>query len=101
MTVPVTRIAAHGALLLAISLAAVFVGAGTPAGAAATAPANGQGSTYAALAFQQWTQSVQNQGLNLNYTPTSSPAGLEAYSQNTADFAGPRRSSRSCSPGPR
>ncbi len=31
---------------------------------------------------------MQNQGLNLNYTPTSSPAGLEAYSQNTADFAG-------------
>jgi phosphate transport system substrate-binding protein len=68
--------------------AAVVVGASAPAGAANTAPANGQGSTYAALAFQQWTQSVQNQGLNLNYTPTSSPAGLEAYSQNTADFAG-------------
>jgi phosphate transport system substrate-binding protein len=51
-------------------------------------PANGQGSTYAALAFQQWTQTVQNQGLNLNYTPTSSPAGLEAYGQNTSDFAG-------------
>ncbi|HEY6473236.1 MAG TPA: substrate-binding domain-containing protein [Acidimicrobiales bacterium] len=88
MTVPASRIAAHVALLLAISLAAVFVGAGTPAGAAATSPANGQGSTYAALAFQQWTQSVQNQGLNINYTPTSSPAGLEAYSQSTADFAG-------------
>jgi phosphate transport system substrate-binding protein len=68
--------------------AALVVGASTPAGAADLAPANGQGSTYAALAFQQWTQSVQNQGLNLNYTPTSSPAGLEAYSQNTADFAG-------------
>ncbi len=74
------------ALLLAAALV-VVVGAGAPAGAA-NAPANGQGSTYAALAFQQWTQSVQNQGLNLNYTPTSSPAGLEAYGQNTADFAG-------------
>jgi phosphate transport system substrate-binding protein len=88
MTASASRVAAHVALLVAISLAALLVGAGEPAGAATTAPANGQGSTYAALAFQQWTQSVQNQGLNLNYTPTSSPAGLEAYSQNTADFAG-------------
>jgi phosphate transport system substrate-binding protein len=74
------------ALLLAAALV-LLVDAGTPAGAA-NSPANGQGSTYAALAFQQWTQTVQNQGLNLNYTATSSPAGLEAYSQNTADFAG-------------
>ena len=79
------------ALSLAVLLVASLVllgGASAPAGAATLAPANGQGSTYAALAFQEWTQSVQNQGLNLNYTPTSSPAGLEAYSQNTADFAG-------------
>jgi phosphate transport system substrate-binding protein len=87
----VSRIGTHVVLAFAVSLIAVgaglFGGAGAPAGAT-NAPANGQGSTYAALAFQQWTQSVQNQGLNLNYTPTSSPAGLEAYSQNTADFAG-------------
>jgi phosphate transport system substrate-binding protein len=78
-------------LSLALWLVATFVllgGASAPAGAATLSAANGQGSTYAALAFQEWTQSVQNQGLNLNYTPTSSPAGLEAYSQNTADFAG-------------
>jgi phosphate transport system substrate-binding protein len=78
-------------LSVAVSVLAILVllgSTGAPAGAAATAPANGQGSTYAALAFQQWTQTVQNQGLNLNYTATSSPAGLEAYSQNTADFAG-------------
>jgi phosphate transport system substrate-binding protein len=73
--------------LLLAATAVLLFGAGAPAGAA-TAPANGQGSTYAALAFQQWTQTVQNQGLNLNYTATSSPAGLEAYGQNTADFAG-------------
>ena len=78
-------------VVAALSLVATLVllgGASAPAGAANLSPANGQGSTYAALAFQEWTQSVQNQGLNLNYTPTSSPAGLEAYSQNTADFAG-------------
>jgi phosphate transport system substrate-binding protein len=80
--------AALPALGLVVAAALILmVDAGAPAGAA-NAPANGQGSTYAALAFQQWTQSVQNQGLNLNYTATSSPAGLESYSQNTADFAG-------------
>ena len=85
------RLPVLAALSLAVSLVATLVllgGASAPAGAVALSPANGQGSTYAALAFQEWTQSVQNQGLNLNYTPTSSPAGLEAYAQNTADFAG-------------
>ena len=88
---PSLRLSLLAALSLAVWLVATLVllaGASAPAGAANLAPANGQGSTYAALAFQEWTQSVQNQGLNLNYTPTSSPAGLEAYSQNTADFAG-------------
>ena len=91
MSALVSRIGSHLVVTLAVSLIAVLTalvaGASAPAGAT-NAPANGQGSTYAALAFQQWTQSVQNQGLNLNYTPTSSPAGLEAYGQNTADFAG-------------
>jgi phosphate transport system substrate-binding protein len=88
---PSRRLPLLAALSLAVSLIVILIqlsGAIAPAGAATLAPANGQGSTYAALAFQEWTQSVQNQGLNLNYTPTSSPAGLEAYSQNTADFAG-------------
>ena len=89
---PSLRLPVLAALSLAVSLVAMLVllgGASAPAGAAVTlAPANGQGSTYAALAFQEWTQTVQNQGLNINYTPTSSPAGLEAYQQNTADFAG-------------
>jgi len=52
-------------------------------------PINGQGSTYAALAFQTWTQGAQiNDGLNVNYTATGSPAGLSAYAENTATFAG-------------
>jgi phosphate transport system substrate-binding protein len=88
MSIVRSRALAYLVVMSAATLVGVFVAATPPASAAATSPANGQGSTYAALAFQQWTQSVQNQGLNLNYTPTSSPAGLEAYGQNTADFAG-------------
>jgi phosphate transport system substrate-binding protein len=59
-----------------------------PAGATTYASVSGQGSTYAAIAFQTWTESVQRQGLSVNYTSTGSPAGLSAYQQNTADFAG-------------
>jgi phosphate transport system substrate-binding protein len=83
--------------LLAAGLA-VMVSGSAPAGAD-NAPANGQGSTYAALAFQQWTQSVQSQGLNINYTPTNSPAGLNAYAQNTADFAGTEAEFSELTPG--
>lgn len=77
--------------LAVFSLAAMVAGgaAGTaPAGASTYATVNGQGSTYAALAFQQWTQGEQLQGLDINYTATGSPAGLQAYENNTADFAG-------------
>jgi phosphate transport system substrate-binding protein len=58
-----------------------------PAGAAALSRANGQGSTYAALAFSQWIADTSSQGLNVNYTATNSPAGLQSYATNTADFA--------------
>jgi phosphate transport system substrate-binding protein len=58
------------------------------AGAANLSRANGQGSTYAALAFSQWIPDTSSQGLNVNYTATNSPAGLQSYAQNTADFAG-------------
>jgi phosphate transport system substrate-binding protein len=63
-------------------------GASGSAGAATLSPASGQGSTYAAEAFQQWTQSAQVNGLSVNYTATSSPAGLQSYDNGTANFAG-------------
>ena len=48
----------------------------------------GQGSADAALAFSQWIADTTSMGLNVNYTATSSVAGLQAYADNTADFAG-------------
>jgi phosphate transport system substrate-binding protein len=59
-----------------------------PAGADTLSRATGQGSTYAANAFGQWIGDTQKQGLNVNYTATNSPSGLQAYANNTADFAG-------------
>jgi phosphate transport system substrate-binding protein len=75
--------------LVAMSAAGLYaLAGGAPAGATTYATVNGQGSTYAAPAFQQWTQQEQLQGLNVNYTATGSPAGLQAYEEGTADFAG-------------
>ena len=70
------------AVFLGLALAAV-----APAGAV-PARVNGQGSSYVALAMQQWVADAQTQGLQVNYLPTGSPAGLTAYGQSLADFAG-------------
>lgn len=55
---------------------------------AAPARVNGQGSSYVALAMQQWVADAQTTGLQVNYLPTGSPQGLTAFGQSLADFAG-------------
>ncbi|NCY16648.1 MAG: phosphate ABC transporter substrate-binding protein [Actinobacteria bacterium] len=59
-----------------------------PAASAAPARINGQGSSYVALAMQQWVADAQTSGLQVNYLPTGSPAGLTSFGQSLADFAG-------------
>lgn len=49
---------------------------------------NGAGSTYVALAMQQWTADAQSQGLSVNYTPTGSPDGLARFAGTQVDYAG-------------
>ena len=56
--------------------------------AEASANINGSGSTYVALAMQQWVADAQTNGLGVNYTPTGSPQGLTGFAQNLIDFAG-------------
>lgn len=73
---------------LAVAAPIGLVTAADPATAATLAPINGQGSTYAALAIQTWVRAGQSLGLNVNYTPTNSPAGLSAFAAGQADFAG-------------
>jgi phosphate transport system substrate-binding protein len=75
-----------GLALMVMALVMTLIGGA--AGAATLSTASGQGSTYAAEAFQQWTQSAQTNGLSVNYTATSSPAGLQSYNNGTANFAG-------------
>jgi len=73
-------------------LALVIVGlfAVRPTGSADATPAkvNGSGSTYVALAMQQWVADAQSSGLSVNYLPTGSPDGLTSYANSLTDFAG-------------
>jgi phosphate transport system substrate-binding protein len=65
------------------------VGAAVPrAASAAPARINGAGSTYVALAMQQWVADAQTRGLNVNYLPTGSPDGLTSFANGLIDFAG-------------
>jgi phosphate transport system substrate-binding protein len=59
-----------------------------PPASATPAALNGSGSTYVALAMQQWLADAQTQGLHINYAPLGSPAGLTQYGQGLVDFAG-------------
>ncbi len=70
-----------------IVAAVCLVAAAVPVGAA-PARANGQGSSYVALAMQQWVADAQTRGLQVNYLPTGSPGGLTSFGQSLADFAG-------------
>jgi len=72
----------------AIALAFLALVMSADIGAAAPARVNGQGSSYVALAMQQWVADAQTTGLQVNYLPTGSPQGLTSYGQSLADFAG-------------
>ena len=77
----------HRLLVAAATVALLSITAIPPAGAA-PARINGQGSSYVALAMQQWVADAQTSGLQVNYLPTGSPGGLTSFGQSLADFAG-------------
>ena len=51
-------------------------------------PVSGSGSTYVALAMQQWIADAQTRGWPVSYLPTGSPDGLGSYARELVDFAG-------------
>jgi phosphate transport system substrate-binding protein len=75
------------AILVVATAFVVCVRGITPA-SAAPARINGSGSTYVALAMQQWVADAQTSGLSVNYLPTGSPDGLTSFSAGLTDFAG-------------
>ena len=77
------------ATVAAVGVLAASLPAPVDAGAgAAPSRINGGGSTYVALAMQQWVAAGQGQGLDISYTPMGSPDGLDQYRQNQLDYAG-------------
>jgi ABC-type phosphate transport system substrate-binding protein len=48
---------------------------------------NGSGSSWAALALDQWAQDLRPSGLVVNYNPDGSAAGRADYEANQDDFA--------------
>jgi phosphate transport system substrate-binding protein len=74
--------------LVAVAVAALSVARGAPPASGAPARVNGSGSTYVALAMQQWVADAQTSGLAVNYLPTGSPDGLTSFGNGLTDFAG-------------
>lgn len=75
-------------VVVALVIAGLVLGLLPEPSGAAPAKVNGAGSTYVALAMQQWVADAQTNGLAVNYTPTGSPQGLTSYAQGQIDFAG-------------
>ncbi len=75
------------AVLAFVVLVVLLVARAAPT-EAAPARVNGSGSTYVALAMQQWVADAQTQGLQVNYLPTGSPDGLTSFGNGLIDFAG-------------
>jgi phosphate transport system substrate-binding protein len=78
------RLALVGAVLVGVVAALLAA----PSAQAAPARINGTGSTYVALAMQQWVAEGQASGLPVNYTPSGSPQGLSQFADSAVDFAG-------------
>lgn len=85
---PRSRRSTTGRILVGLIVAIMVALLVTSPASAAPARVNGQGSSYVALAMQQWVADAQTRGLQVNYLPTGSPAGLTSFGQSLADFAG-------------
>jgi len=76
------------AFVIAVVVLTALVTRSAPPVGATPSRINGSGSTYVALAMQQWVADAQTSGLAVNYLPTGSPDGLTSYANGLTDFAG-------------
>lgn len=84
-----TRTAVVRTVALAMLALTALSAAGAPQVARAQAVTTGSGSSYVALAMEQWTASAQPFGIRVNYNGTlGSPAGVSQYKDQQVDFAG-------------
>jgi phosphate transport system substrate-binding protein len=91
-------LAGSAAALLALGIAAcgssdnsstsTTSGGSSGSSGGASGSITGAGSTLAAPIYQQWGANLKGQGITLNFQPVGSGAGVTAWEQGTADFAG-------------
>ncbi len=76
------------ALRIAVLAAAagIVLGGATPA-SAAYIDLNGEGSSWAGPALQQWTAAVKTQGVTVNYNPNGSSVGRGDFAGSRTEFA--------------
>jgi len=67
---------------------AALVAAPLPANASTYTAISGSGSSWSAVALDQWQQDLRPNGLVVNYNPDGSAAGRNDYMANQDDFAG-------------
>jgi len=79
----ITRRASVPALAMVIPL----VITAAPAGASSHVPISGSGSSWAAIAIDQWALGVRPRGIVVNFNPDGSAAGRADYMNNQDDFA--------------
>jgi phosphate transport system substrate-binding protein len=87
-------LAAGTAALLALGAAACGSSDSSTSSSSSSGSSNasgsisGAGSTLAAPIYSQWGSNLKGQGITLNFQPVGSGAGVTAWEQGTADFAG-------------
>jgi ABC-type phosphate transport system substrate-binding protein len=79
------RASARAAATLAV---VAVIAAPLPANAARYTSISGSGSSWSAVALDQWQQDLRPSGLVVNYNPDGSAAGRGDYMANQDDFAG-------------
>jgi ABC-type phosphate transport system substrate-binding protein len=87
----VTRIKTAARVVGALALASLALAGGqAPAHATTTTyvDISGSGSSWAAVAIDQWAQDERPYGIVVNYNPDGSAAGRDDYMSNQDDFAG-------------
>jgi phosphate transport system substrate-binding protein len=87
---PVSRKAFRAVAASLVLLAcALGPGVAAPPPARAATLVNGSGSSYVALAMDEWVRSVQVRGVPVNYNGNlGSPGGVDQYHAKQVDFAG-------------
>jgi len=87
MTSRSLKIAAGRASAAAVLALCAATAAAQPASAGSYVAISGSGSTWSAVALDQWQQDLRPSGVVVNYNPDGSAAGRADYMANQDDFA--------------